>query len=469
MSKASTASYSPQDFRHLTFFDAVPRFVDGTDTPRAYLERCLETIEEREPVVRAWAHLAPELARARADEATARYRAGRPLSRIDGMPIGVKDLFETRDMPTQMGCEAFAGNFPKRDSPSIRALREAGAVILGKTVTTELGMAHPGPTTNPFHPDHTPGGSSSGSGAAIGAQMVPAAIGSQVGGSLIRPASYCANVGLKPTLGAINRGERMGLSQATMGVHAGSVEDMWQVAVEMVKRAGGDVGQPGLYGPGVPPEPRKPETLIVLETEGWALLDAACLDAVERFLSNLSRAGVTVLRRGDHPLIEDFERTIATAKAITNDINSFEMRWNTLNLFEQYPDRLSERILGRMRSGQTISLDTYRHLLSQREVGRQKLAALAHLADAFIGPSATGPAPVWERDRPGQPLARAPTGDYACNAATSLLGAPAVTIPVLGVGGLPLGMQVVGQPHEDARISAIAAWILGNVAPVSIG
>ncbi|MDP2801851.1 MAG: amidase [Phreatobacter sp.] len=465
---ASTANYAPGDFRHLTFHDAVPRFVDGTDNPRAYLERCLETIEAREPIVRGWAHLAPDLARASADEATERYRAGRPLSLIDGMPIGVKDLFETRDMPTQMGSEAFAGNFPRRDSPSIRALREAGAVIVGKTVTTELGMAHPGPTTNPFHPDHTPGGSSSGSGAVIGAQMVPAAIGSQVGGSLIRPASYCANFGLKPTLGAINRGERMGLSQATMGVHAGSVEDMWQVAIEMVKRAGGDVGQPGLYGPSEPPAPRRPDTLIVLETEGWALLDSASVEAAERYLSNLSRAGVRLLRRSDHPLIEDFERTIAAAKAITNDINSFEMRWNTLNLFEQYPDKLSERILARMRSGQVISLDTYRHLLSQREVGRQKLAALAHLADGLIGVSATGPAPVWERDRPGAPLPKAPTGDYACNAATSLLGAPAVTVPVLGVRGLPLGMQIVGQPHDDARITAIAAWAVKTVAPVSV-
>jgi Asp-tRNA(Asn)/Glu-tRNA(Gln) amidotransferase A subunit family amidase len=466
---ASKASYAPDQFKHLTFHDAVPRFLDGSDTPRAYLERCLEIIADREPVVRAWAHLAPELARASADEATARYRAGRPLSLIDGMPIGVKDLFETRDMPTQMGSEAYAGNFPRRDSPSVRALREAGAVIVGKTVTTELGMAHPGPTTNPFDADHTPGGSSSGSGAVIGARMVPAAIGSQVGGSLIRPASYCANFGLKPTLGAINRGERMGLSQATMGVHAGCTQDMWQVAIEMVKRAGGDVGQPGLYGPSSPPSPRKPDTLVVLETEGWALLDDASVEAAERYLSNLARAGVQLLRRGDHPLIEDFERTIANAKAITNDINSFEMRWNTLNLFEQFPDKLSERILGRMRSGQVISLDTYRHLLSQREVGRQKLAALAHLADGFIAVSATGPAPVWERDRPGVPLPKAPTGDYACNAATSLLGAPAVTMPVLGVRGLPLGMQVIGQPHDDARVTAIAAWAAAAVPPVSVG
>ena len=125
-------------------------------------------------------------------------------------------------MPTQMGCAAFEGNFPKRDSALVRALRDAGAVILGKTVTTELGGAHPGPTTNPFDALRTPGGSSSGSAAAIGAGMIPAAIGTQVGGSVIRPASYCGNWALKPTQGALNRGERQGYSQSTVGVHAGS-------------------------------------------------------------------------------------------------------------------------------------------------------------------------------------------------------------------------------------------------------
>ena len=147
------------------------------------------------------------------------------------MPVGIKDLLETRDMPTQMGCAAYAGNFPRRDNAAVWALREAGAVILGKTVTAELGGAHPGPTTNPFDPGRTPGGSSSGSAAAVGAGMVPAAIGSQVGGSIIRPASYCGNFALKPTQGAINRGERQATSMSTHGPHAGCLEDVWSVAM----------------------------------------------------------------------------------------------------------------------------------------------------------------------------------------------------------------------------------------------
>ncbi|MDP1964479.1 MAG: amidase, partial [Reyranella sp.] len=231
-----------QDYKPLTFHDATPRFADGSDTPRAYLERCLETIAAREPVVKAFTAINEAGARAAADASAARWTAGKPLSLIDGMPVAIKDLLETRDMPTQMGCAAFKGNFPRRDNAAVWALRQAGAVILAKTVTAELGGSHPGPTTNPFDPDRTPGGSSSGSAAAVGARMVPAAIGTQVGGSIIRPAAYCGNFALKPTQGGLNRGERQATSMSTHGPHAGCLEDMWQVAIEIANRAGGDRG-----------------------------------------------------------------------------------------------------------------------------------------------------------------------------------------------------------------------------------
>ena len=186
----------------------MPKFENGSDTPRAYLERCLEVIATSEPVVQAFAVLNKDVAREAADASTARWKSSQALSKIDGLPIGIKDLLETKNMPTEFGCEAYAGNFPKRDNAAVWALRDAGAVVLGKTVTAELGGTHPGPTTNPFNPAHTPGGSSSGSAAAVAAHMVPAAIGSQVGGSIIRPTAFCGNVALKPTQGGINRGER---------------------------------------------------------------------------------------------------------------------------------------------------------------------------------------------------------------------------------------------------------------------
>src|ERR1700704_6112705 len=208
------------DYKPLTFHAAPRRFTDGNDSPRAYLERCLETIAQREPVVKALVATNEAGARAAADASAARWKAGKPLSPIDGMPVGIKDLLETRDMPTEMGCAAMRGNFPKRDNAGVWALRQAGALILAKTVTAELGGSQPGPTTNPFDPKRTPGGSSSGSAAAVGANMVPVAIGTQVGGSIIRPAAYCGNFALKPTQGGINRGERVGASPSTPGAPA---------------------------------------------------------------------------------------------------------------------------------------------------------------------------------------------------------------------------------------------------------
>ena len=237
MGKSEPHGYDPRTFRGLTFHDATARFRDGSDSPRAYLERSIEIIAAREPVVKAFVHLNEAGARAAADASTGRWRSGRPLSAIDGMPVAIKDLLETKDMPTELGCEAYRGNFPKRDNAAVWALRQAGAVVFGKTVTAELGGTHPGPTTNPWDPARTPGGSSSGSAAAIAARMVPAALGTQVGGSVIRPAAYCGTLALKPTQGGLNRGERQTTSMSTTGVHAGSIEDLWQVAIEIASRA----------------------------------------------------------------------------------------------------------------------------------------------------------------------------------------------------------------------------------------
>ena len=146
MSENTDKPYDPTSFKPLTFHDALPAFRDGSDSPRAYLERCLATVEAREPVVQAFVHLNTQGARQAADDSTRRWSSGAPLSPIDGMPVGIKDLLETRDMPTQMGCKAYRDHFPKRDNAAVRALRDAGAVVFGKTVTAELGNTEPGPT-----------------------------------------------------------------------------------------------------------------------------------------------------------------------------------------------------------------------------------------------------------------------------------------------------------------------------------
>src|SRR5262249_34612378 len=462
----STTTYDPRTFRALTFHDAVAGVRSGADTPRAYLERCLETIEKSDPVVKAFVALNPKGARAAADASTTRWKDRRPLSPIDGLPIGIKDLLETKDMPTEMGCEAYRAHFPKRDTAAVWALRQAGAIILGKTATAELGGSHPPATTNPFDPARTAGGSSSGSAAAVAARMVPAAIGTQVGGSIIRPAAYCGNVALKPTQGGINRGERQATSMSTHGVHAGSVEDMWQVAIEIARRAGGDRGYPGLFGASTPPLAAKPERLIVLETEGWRELDSASRSAFERVLDQLRQSGITLLRRSNHPMIEALEQAIGNGRALCGAITAWENRWYQRNLIDEHPDGVSARAKATVAKAEAMTVDEYRAALVERAAAQLRHAAVARLADAAITLACPGPAPLWSGDVPGQPLAPRPTGDFVFNAPSSMLFAPAVTMPLMSVGGMPIGVQAMGQQHDDARVTGMARWMLDAVKPV---
>ena len=196
----SSNVYRPLESPLLTFHNHIPKFLSGKDNPREYLERCLAQIELLEPKVKAFVVMNVESARKDADASSKRYVDGKPLSIVDGMPFGVKDLYETIDMKTQMNSPVYKDWKGIRDSAHAFALRQGGAVILGKTATTEFGMATPPPTRNPFNYDKTAGGSSSGSSAAVGASMIPAASGSQVRGSIVRPAGYCANFALKPKL-----------------------------------------------------------------------------------------------------------------------------------------------------------------------------------------------------------------------------------------------------------------------------
>ncbi len=455
------------DFKPLTFHDAAKRFAEGGDTPRAYLERCLETVAAREPVVKAFTAINEAGARDAADASTARWKEGKPLSPIDGLPIAIKDLLETKDMPTQMGCEAFKGNFPKRDNAAVWALRQAGAVILAKAVTAELGGAHPGATTNPFDPARTPGGSSSGSAAAVGANMVPAAIGTQVGGSIIRPAAYCGNYALKPTQGGINRGERQATSQSTHGPHANSLQDMWQVAIEIAKRAGGDRGEVGLLGPSTLPAAVKPNRLVVLETEGWVEVDDATKAAFDGVLKQLRDAGVELIFRKDHPWVEALEKSIANGRAICGSVTGWENRWGQRGIVDNNPAGVSERTKAGLARAEAMTLDDYRMALLARENAQRLHATMAPLADAAITLACPGPAPLWSGDVPGQPLAPRPTGDFVFNAPSSMLFAPVVTVPLMSVGGLPVGLQLMGQKHEDARMTGLARWFDETLKRVS--
>jgi Asp-tRNA(Asn)/Glu-tRNA(Gln) amidotransferase A subunit family amidase len=464
----SKGNYSHESFSPLTFHDAVTSFMEKKDTPRAYLERCLAEIDAREAVVQAWVSMNIEGARAAADESSARYKAGRALSRIDGMPIGVKDLIQTKDMPTTLGSPIFSGNITKNDSASIQALRSAGAIVLGKTVTTEFGMSQPGPTTNPFDQRRTPGGSSSGSAAVIGAKMVPVAIGSQLLASIIRPAGYCANIAIKPTLGALNRGERLGNSHSHLGIHAGSLKDMWHVAREIANRVGGDPGYPGLFGADELSAPIKPSRLILLETEAWKQVGPKTLDALDTLLKRLTDAGVEILRRSSHRFIEMFEQTISDNMAMCRDMIGYENRWNFENLYARFPDKLSDSIIVRLKRSRSLTLDDYRVLLSRREDARRHFAALGPLADGIIALTSDGPAPVLGDTSGSAQGITHTTGTPAMAAPLSMLGAPTVALPMMAVEGMPVGVQIAGQPHFDQKVCGMARWVKENIEQVTV-
>lgn len=434
-----------------SFAAAAASFQTGKDSPRDFLERCLAAIAAREGEVLAFtARSDVTQARKLADEASARWRTGAPLSPVDGMPFGVKDVIETIDLPTQMGSPLYAGWRGDKDSASVKALREAGAIVMGKTVTTEFAASHPGPTRNPHDLTRTPGGSSSGSAAGVAAGFFTMGLGTQVVGSIVRPASFCGVVGFKPTFGGLNRGGSHDyMSQSAQGVLAASLEDTWLSAYAIVSRVGGDPGFQGLIGPAAAPAPNAPATLIFLETPGWPKASESARDALLLAIEALRMGGAKVLTRHDRPEIEAVEQAIHRALPLTRDINAWESRWPLNTYMERDASKLSESLRERFHETEAMTMDDYRRMLAERLHIRAAFAKLAAIAPACITLSATGAAPV----------GLASTGDPAFVVPGSMLGVPALNLPLLRVEGLPLGIQLIGHEHADADLFARAAWL----------
>jgi len=435
-----------------SYFEATAKFADGSDTPRAFMDRCIGDIERLDGDVQAFVVTGLDAARAAADESTARWAAGKQLSPIDGMPIGVKDIMETADFPTEQGSPLFKGWKGARDCAAVAALREAGAIMVGKTVTTEFAATHPGVTRNPWDLERTPGGSSSGSAASVAAGMVPGALGSQVIGSTIRPASYCGIFGYKPSVGGINRGGSFdGFSQSSTGILAASLAETWSLTREITSRAGGDAGYPGVMGPMALPSARKPSKVAILQTAGWAKATDQTKAELQRAVDAMKAAGIEVADRDSDSAVAGVEDAIANAMKLSMDINAWEGRW-PLNTYyrDMDPSGLSESAQGRLKQAVSMSQEEFVDLLAERERVRGVYAGLKGTFDATITLSAPGAAPKgleW-------------TGDPLFTVHTSLISMPTLSLPVLEDEGLPLGLQVVGFTGEDADLFAVAGSLL---------
>jgi Asp-tRNA(Asn)/Glu-tRNA(Gln) amidotransferase A subunit family amidase len=379
-----------------------------------------------------------------------RWCAGRPLSPIDGMPLGIKDIIETADMPTGQGSPLFVGCHTGRDAASVAALREAGAVILGKVVTTEFASTEPRGTRNPWDSERTPGGSSSGSAAAVACGMVPAALGTQVVGSILRPASFCGCVGFKPSVGGINRGGSYDyFSQSCTGVLAASLEDAWLAAINIVERAGGDPGYPGLQGPPEPPPAQRPRALALLRTAGWENAATEARWAFEAAVAQLAKAGIVIADRHAEPAIEEVEAAISDAAELTRQINAWEGRWPLNTYRNRDRSKLSQSALDRLATAEAMTLADYGDAIARRQRNREVYARFTGRYDAAITLAAPGAAPVG-LDSTGNPVFNVPA---------SVLGIPALSLPVLAAGGLPLGLQLMGFAGRDASLFAVATAV----------
>jgi Asp-tRNA(Asn)/Glu-tRNA(Gln) amidotransferase A subunit family amidase len=437
----------------VSFSQAVADFKSRRDTPRDLLERCIEIIERDEPRVKAFVTLDLGNARRAADEATQRYKAGRALSMVDGCPVGIKDIMATRDMPTQMGSPAFEGWRPHQDAACVHALRAGGAVIVGKTVSTEFAVGFSGPTTNPFDAGRSPGGSSSGSAAAVGGGMLPVALATQTQGSTLRPASYCGAFGFKPSIGALPTAGVHPLSTTCdhLGVIAATLEDVWRIASHISLR----VGSPGygfLNGAAESPSAAiQPAKVIRLYTYGWSEVDPASATAFEAFVKTLAASGVEVIDRHHDKRVAELEDMLADGVSGALDIVAYEMKWPYEEYVERFGSAIGERIRGLVERAREMTPDTYTALLRKRREVKARFGALRRElgASCYVTLSASGPAVK----------GLAESGSRAFLVYASWLGVPAFSLPLLESGGLPLGVQLIGGADEDGELCGIANWV----------
>ncbi len=418
------------------FVAAARAFASGHASPSAYLEACIVRIGAAEAEVGAFVALDLDAARAAAARSGARHRAGRPLSRIDGMPIGVKDIIETADFPTGMGSGMFAGWHARRDAACVDALRAAGAIVVGKTATTEFAVGRAAATRNPHDLARTPAGSSSGSAAAVAAGMLPLALGSQTQSSTLRPAAFCGVTGFKPTHGLLDlRGVHpLAPSHDHLGLIGASLEDLWATTEALRGRAGSF------------PPARQLRRLGLVQTSGWSALDAGAAATFGAFLARLTEAGITIATRATDASLEALERELADADAVSEDILAWEMQWPFTGYARQHPELLGERLHELLARGRHLGVAGYRQRLRRRAAMRAHARRAARGVDAFISLAASGVAP------PGL----ANTGARSFPIPWSLVGGPSMSLPLLQHQGLPLGVQLMAAPHADRSLFCLA-------------
>ncbi len=422
--------------------------VTGAITVRELVDDCLARIEAFDHDIHAWAWLDPEHARRQADRLDDERRCGKVPGRLHGIPIGIKDIIDTELIPTEHGFPLFEGRVPRRNAVLVDKLQQQGALIMGKTVTAGLATFMPGKTTNPHNPTHTPGGSSSGSAAAVASYMVPGAVGTQTNGSVIRPAAFCGTVGFKPSYGLISRTGVLRQSPFLdqVGVFTRCVEDAALLAEVMMGADPQDTSTTG-SGP-VPPllsvcrtEPPVAPRFALLRTTRWDQLDDSSKGGLEEVADALG-GRVTEITMG--PAFDSAWQALDT-------VNAAEMAtW-----YEAVHDKGSQffqpMVEDMMTRGKEITARDYINAMESRPLLNGILDEYFDEYDVIITPSAPGEAPRG-LETTGNPMFATPW---------TFCGVPTLTLPLLqGESGLPVGVQLVGQFRDDARLLRTARWVM---------
>jgi Asp-tRNA(Asn)/Glu-tRNA(Gln) amidotransferase A subunit family amidase len=430
--------------------DAARAIREGSISAEQLTEACLARVREADRAIEAWAYLDPEHALKQARARDQDRREGRPAGPLHGVPVGIKDIFDTEDMPTEDGSVLHAGRMPDHDATAVAMLRAAGAVILGKTVTTEFATYTPGKTHNPHDPKHTPGGSSSGSAAAVAAGMVPLALGSQTNGSVIRPASFCGVYGFKPTHGLIPRGGVLKLSRTLdhVGMFARTLEDIALVAEQLV---GHDPRDPDTrprarvpFVDTVAQDPPLPPMLAFVKGPAWERATEETKAAFAELAGALGVRIVEVPMPESARLALDWHRDIMEAEMAAN----LDLEW------EKGRERISPNLRAQLERGRAAKALDYQRARARIALLNEGFDEIFERCDAIVTPAAPGTAPAGLEA----------TGDPAFCSLWTLCGMPALNLPLMrGENGLPMGVQLVGRRDNDARLLRTARWLVAQV------
>ncbi|GMG82671.1 amidase [Paralimibaculum aggregatum] len=429
--------------------EAARAIAEGRLTATALVEHCLARIDAVEDRVRAWVHVDRRGALAQAAALDAHRQSGRPTGPLHGVPVGIKDNIDVAGLPCERGVASEAGRTAGRDAEIVRRLRNAGAIILGKTVTTELAGYPPSVTRNPHDPARTPGGSSAGSAAAVAAGMVPLAVGSQTNGSVIRPASFCGIFGFKPSFGTIPRTGVMPNAPSLdhLGLMSRALEDL--SLVELL--AGADGADPDAHAAASPlaavaasAAPARPAFAFVPGPAWDAEAEPATRDGFEQLAAALDAIVDPV------PLAAVFDETLGHIRAIMAAEGARDLG----HYLDRDPEGLGAPNRALIEEGRRISAADYLRARAAQAAMRAGLGEIFARYDAIITPATAGEAPPADS-----------TGSPAFCSLWTLTGLPAVTLPLLtGPNGLPVGVQLVGAWRDDARLLRTARWIAGSLS-----